>query len=52
MIMLVKELPTMMDTYDAEVNMINKSHSNGVHIFLKSSKRHCLKIKKYFSSNN
>lgn len=52
MIMLVKELPTMMGTYAAEVNMINKSHSNGVHIFLKSSKRHCLKIKKYFPSNN
>ena len=52
MIMLVKELPTMTGTYDVEVNMINKSHSNGVHIFLKTTKRCCLKIKKYFSSNN
>jgi len=52
MIMLVKELPTMMRAYDGEVNMINKSHSNGVHIFLKTSKRGCLKIIKYFSSNN
>jgi hypothetical protein len=52
MIMLVKELPTMMSSYDVKVNMINKSHSNGVHIFLKKSKRGYLKIIKYFSSNN
>ena len=52
MIILVKELPRMTGTYDAEVNMINKSHSNGVHIFLKTTKRCCLKIKKYFSNNN
>jgi hypothetical protein len=50
--MLVKELPTMVSAYDGEVNMINKSHSNGVHIFLKTSKSGCLKIIKYFSSNN
>jgi hypothetical protein len=50
--MLVKELPTMVSAYDGEVNMINKSHSNGVHIFLKTSKRGCLKIIKYFLSNN
>ena len=52
MIMLVKELLTMTGAYDGKVNMINKSHSNGVHTFLKTSKRGCLKIKKYFSNNN
>jgi hypothetical protein len=52
MIMLVKELPRITGAYDVEVNMINKSHSNGVHIFLKTTKRCRLKIKKYFSSNN
>ena len=52
MIMLVKELLTMTGAYDGKLNMINKSHSNGVHIFLKTSKRGCLKIKKYFSNNN
>jgi len=52
MIMLVKELPRITGAYDVEVNMINKLHSNGVHAFLKRSKRGCLKIKKYFSNNN
>ena len=52
MIMLVKELLTMTGAYDGKVNMINKSHSNGFHIFLKISKRGCLKTIKYFSSNN
>ena len=52
MIMLVKELLTMTGAYDGKVNMINKLHSNGVHAFLKTSKRGCLKIKKYFSNNN